>query len=133
MQYRLIESIQVLKESQEVILKSVAGLIQTIRLTEQKMSVLARDVRNFDKSGLESLEGQLYILAVEIDSMRDLAFKELSLLSNKIDTCLNMIAEEVDLVGSEVEGSLFSTLFSQCLLQLEGFKLQVEYFRQNIN
>ncbi|WP_330208979.1 MULTISPECIES: hypothetical protein [unclassified Pseudomonas] len=133
MEHKLVESVQVLKEAQEIVGKSVAGLIQTIRLTEQGMSVVAREVRRFNKSGLESLEGQLYIWAVEIDSMKNLAFKQLDFLSNKIDACLHMVSEHINIVGDEVERSTFSALISQCLLQLVDFKSQVESLRWDVD
>ncbi|WP_330208742.1 hypothetical protein [Pseudomonas sp. Z13] len=133
MDKKLVGSVQVLKDAQEVVAKSVSGLIQTIRITENKMSVVVREVRNCEKSGLESLEGQLYILAVEIDSMKDLAFKHLNLLSNKIDSCLNMVSKQINMLGSEVDKSRFSVLLSQCLLQLEDFKLQVGFLRWDVD
>ncbi|WP_330216314.1 hypothetical protein [Pseudomonas sp. AM8] len=94
---------------------------------------MAREVRRFNKSGLESLEGQLYIWAVEIDSMKNLAFEQLDFLSNKIGACLHMVSEHINRVGNEVERSTFSVLLSQCLLQLEDLKSQVESLRWNVN
>lgn len=132
MKRRLVESVQALQENQGIVANAVGRLIETVRSTEQKLLLAGQDLQNFDRSGLESLQAQLYVLAIEIDNIREQGFKQLDMLSVKIEAGLNMVSDHMKTSKKNGDGMHTSALFSLCLSQLEVLRSQVEFLRYKL-
>ncbi|WP_330216452.1 hypothetical protein [Pseudomonas sp. AM8] len=131
---RLVEVVHLLAYNQEVVVRAIAGLIQSLRWTEQKMLFVGQSVRNIDSLGVESLQGRLYICAVEVETIKEVACKQLDFLSAKLDAGLSVLSSQISMdENNDEEGGRIFALFSQCSLQLVNLKCQIEDLRRDIN